>query len=92
MHVGKTVTTDAVYRETLIKELKWRTAGVLAVDMEVSALFTVAKYYHIPAVTLLVVSDTHELVDNGNWHWGGQKLDENRPAILKKYVEFIQTN
>ena len=91
IHISKTVTTDAVFRETITKELNWRSKGVLGVDMEVSALFTVAQYHRIPAVALLIVSDTHELDENGDWHWGGKDLEDKCEIILRKYVDFIQT-
>lgn len=42
--VGGTWTTDAIYRETPGKLKKIKHMGVLSVDMEASALFSVAKY------------------------------------------------
>ena len=38
------VSTDAVYRQTFLKEDEWRTMGAVGVDMETSALFSVGKY------------------------------------------------
>jgi len=56
-HEGKVWSTDAPYRETLGKVLSYRQQGVLAVDMEASALFTVAHYRRIRLAMALIVSD-----------------------------------
>lgn len=54
---GKVWTTDAVFRETKLKVKKLAAQGVLAVDMESSALMTVANFRGIALVSVLVVSD-----------------------------------
>ncbi len=54
---GPIWTTDAPYRETRKKITSFQSRGVLAVDMEMSALMTVAKYRSIKLAGLLVVSD-----------------------------------
>jgi len=58
---GPVWTTDAPYRETAQKVKNYQEAGVLAVEMELSALFTVAAYREVRLTALLVVSD--ELFD-----------------------------
>jgi uridine phosphorylase len=58
---GPVWTTDAPYRETAQKVRHYQEAGVLAVEMELSALFTVAVYRGVRLTALLVVSD--ELFD-----------------------------
>jgi len=59
---GSIWTTDAIYRETPEKIIRFQRAGVLAVDMEMSALMTVAAYRSAALSALLVVSDElHEL-------------------------------
>lgn len=58
---GAVWSTDAPYRETQEKVAKFQSAGALAVDMELSALATVAIYRSIQFAALLVVSD--ELFD-----------------------------
>lgn len=50
-------TTDAVYREHREKIDRYRSAGVLAVDMELSALYTVAAYRNIECGAVLAISD-----------------------------------
>lgn len=54
---GSVWSTDGVYRETIKKFRKFRDAGVLAVDMETSAVFAVAKYRKIEAASAMVMSD-----------------------------------
>ena len=54
---GAIWTTDAIYRETTEKVISYQTEGVLAVEMEISALMTVAIYRSVALAALLVVSD-----------------------------------
>ncbi len=56
-HEGPIWTTDALYRETRGKVARFQDAGVLGVEMELSALWTVAHYRGAEAGGLLVVSD-----------------------------------
>ena len=60
-------TTDAIYRETPKKITWFKKQGAVAVEMEVSALFSVAAYRHVDAAALLVVSDS---LAAGNWDPG----------------------
>ncbi|MBI4764207.1 MAG: nucleoside phosphorylase [Deltaproteobacteria bacterium] len=54
---GPVWTTDAPYRETLDKVKTFQAQGVLGVDMEISAFFTVSAFRGIEAAALLIVSD-----------------------------------
>jgi len=54
---GMVWTTDAPYRETPNKVLAYQQQGVLAVEMEMSALMTLAVYRGVSMAGLLVVSD-----------------------------------
>ncbi|HDZ89532.1 MAG: nucleoside phosphorylase [Deltaproteobacteria bacterium] len=54
---GRLWTTDAIYRETPEKVVGYRKRGVLAVEMEFSALLTVAAFRSVSLAGLLVVSD-----------------------------------
>jgi uridine phosphorylase len=58
---GPVWTTDAVYRETAEKVKNYQNRGILAVEMEMAALMTVAIYRSVSLAGLLVVSD--ELFD-----------------------------
>jgi uridine phosphorylase len=64
---GTVWTTDAPYRETPSKVEQYRQQGVLAVEMEMSALMTLSVYRSVRLAALLVVSD--ELTDL-KWHAG----------------------
>jgi uridine phosphorylase len=57
-HVGKIWTTDAFYRESVDKVLKHLGKGAVCVDMETSALFTLASYRKVKATALHIVSDS----------------------------------
>ena len=66
--VGAVATTDALYRETpsFLDELLDN--GVIAIDMELSALFTVARFRQVKMTGLLYISD---VVDrSGDWTLG----------------------
>jgi len=58
---GRIWSTDAIYRETLDKVRRYQSLGILAVEMEISALMAVALYRSVAMSGLLVVSD--ELFD-----------------------------
>lgn len=55
--LGPVWTTDAPFRETSGKVTRYRDEGVLAVEMEASALMTVASFRRVSFCSLLVVSD-----------------------------------
>jgi uridine phosphorylase len=54
---GPNWTTDAVYMEHKQKIARYRDAGVVTVDMELSAIFTVAAVRGITAAAVIAVSD-----------------------------------
>jgi len=56
-HAGKIWTTDALYRETREKVANFQQQDVLAVEMEISALFSVAQFRRVALGAMLVVSD-----------------------------------
>ncbi|MEN6440972.1 MAG: nucleoside phosphorylase [Syntrophobacter sp.] len=64
IHEGTVWTTDAPFRETVTKVERYQSEGVLAVEMETSALFTVARFRGIDLAVVLVVSD-----DLSNFKW-----------------------
>ena len=87
------VSSDAVYRQTFNKEQMWRDKGAVGVDMETSAVFSVAQYLGLKAVALLMVSDIHPIKpDAPKWEWHMTKdmkyhLAEQGIALAKKLVE-----
>ena len=57
VHHGSVWSTDAPYRETVSDVLSLQKKGVLAVDMEVSALFSAGAFRGMSVGALLIVSD-----------------------------------
>jgi len=58
---GRIWTTDAPYRETAAKVKAYREKGVVGVDMEFSALLTVAAFRRVSLAAVMVVSDILDL-------------------------------
>jgi len=56
-HCGPVWTTDAIMRESSAAVERWSDCNVLGVDMETSALLTLARMFRMRAVSLLVASD-----------------------------------
>jgi len=56
-HEGPVWTTDAVFRELTSKVRRMAAAGILAVDMEASALFTVGAVRGVRVASLFFISD-----------------------------------
>lgn len=54
---GPVWTTDALYRETREKVVRYGNEGILAVDMECSALIQVAAFRRIELAAVMMVSD-----------------------------------
>lgn len=79
-HQGPIWTTDAIFRETPDKVRHYQQKGGMAVDMEVSALFSVAAFRGIQAAAVLVISD--ELFDM-TWRpgFGDKKFIEARQKV-----------
>jgi purine-nucleoside phosphorylase len=80
-------TTDAPYRETEVEIKYFRDKGVLCVDMESSAIFSVCKYYNIKASSVLVVSDL--LLDN-KWRYEFN-LDFFEKSFEKIFYSFLKS-
>jgi uridine phosphorylase len=68
-------TTDAVYRETQEKIDRLGNEGCIAVDMESSALFSVAKHYNKRIAGLLIAGDS---ICGGTWR--PRLPGRNRPS------------
>jgi hypothetical protein len=86
---GAIATTDALYRETeeFIKLLIQK--NVLAVDMEMSALFTVAHHHEKHIGGLLFISDL--IKEDGSWELGllgdyFDKLQEKLAIIVREFI------
>jgi uridine phosphorylase len=95
---GRVWTTDAIYRETKAKVMSFASQGMLAVEMEMSALFTVARFRGVALAGLLVVSDElftltwrHGLHDE---HFRRRRREGLRVALdaLRGYERSCNTN
>jgi len=64
---GTVWSTDGFFRETADLVTHYQGLGVLGVDMEMAALFTVARFRQVPLAGLLVVSDELATL---TWHPG----------------------
>ncbi|NOX33944.1 MAG: nucleoside phosphorylase [Deltaproteobacteria bacterium] len=72
-------TTDAIYRETKNKIKYFRKLGARAVEMECSALFSVAGYRRVSITGLLIVSDS---LASKDW----------KPGFRKKQFKLARKN
>ena len=87
-------TTDAIYRETRSKALYFRDHGATVVDMECSALFSVAAYHGVEIAAVLTVSDV--LILDGDtpvgWEPGFRKsaFRENRKKACHLAIDFAK--
>jgi len=85
-HKGKVWTTDGVYRETPSKIKKVREKGCIAVDMEASALFTIAKFHKKRIAGFFVPSDYVSLKE-----WKQFKPDNDiiKPAMMFRLALYV---
>ncbi len=61
--VGNVLTSDTFYHDDPERWKLWANYGVLAVEMETTALYTLAAKFHVNALSILTVSDcvvTHQ--------------------------------
>lgn len=88
IHEGRIWTTDAPYRETVGKVLTHQRQGVLAVDMEASALFTVAHYRSARLAMALIVSDELSTLKwvHGFREPGFRRTREALPGLILKVI------
>ncbi|EPR37287.1 nucleoside phosphorylase [Desulfococcus multivorans] len=86
---GLVWSTDAIYRETPEKVTEFQARNALAVEMELSALFTAGRYRGIQIGAVLVVSDELTTL---SWK-PGFKLDrfrESRQTLIEAMKDLCQ--
>lgn len=85
---GPIWTTDAPYRELPSTVKKMTTDGLLAVDMEFSALCTVAAFYDIELAAVMLVSD--ELYHQ-NWQPGftGKNFKKKSRVLFEHLINLL---
>ncbi len=87
-HEGAIWTTDAIFRETPDKVKRFRDMGALAVEMELSALFTVSAFLGIALSAMLVVSDD---LSDLSWKPGFKdtRFVENRRILARAVAGYL---
>ena len=90
-YLGSVWSTDGVYMETRSKFRRFRNAGVLAVNMEASAVFAVAKYRNVEAASVQVISD---LLSENGWlqAFEQQTVRENIEKTVKIALEALSVS
>ncbi|XVH31525.1 nucleoside phosphorylase [Haloferacaceae archaeon DSL9] len=83
-HFGATWTTDAVHRETTAEVRRYRREGILTVDMEAAAVFTVANYRGAEAGAVFTISD---YLDPDEWTPRFDDTQEHLEAAFEIAVE-----
>lgn len=78
-HVGNILSTDLFYNDDPELWKQWAAFGVLAVEMEAAALYTLASKFGVRALTMLTVSD--HLVT------GEQTTSEEREKTFTQMME-----
>ena len=88
IHEGTVWTTDAPFRETYAKLEAFQSEGVLSVDMETSALFTVSRFRGADLAVVLVVSDN---LSGLKWihGFGDPAFLESRKKVIKSTLTAI---
>ena len=87
-HEGIVWSTDAIYRETSKKVKFYQEKDILAVEMELSALFTVGNFRNVQIGGILVVSDELSTL---TWQPGfrEQRFKESRKTVVEVIKEII---
>jgi len=81
-HEGFVWSTDAIYRETREKVEYYQERNALAVEMELSALFTVGQFRNIEIGAILVVSDE---LSTFEWQpgFGEESFNRSRSSLCE---------
>lgn len=88
LHQGTIWTTDAPYRETTEKVRRYRMEGVLAVEMEMAAVFAFGKAAKISVGAILIVSD--EVREEG-WQIGffSPQIRSTRKRVIEAFIHHL---
>ena len=89
LHEGRVWSTDAIFMETRDKVRHFQQQGALAVDMEISALFTVGAHRGVEVGGILVVSDELSTL---TWRPGfkDERFDKGRVAACEAVKQICQ--
>jgi len=86
-HKGATWTTDAPYREMKSKVLRYSEEGILSVEMESSAIFSVGMFREVRVGSLLNISD--ELFDDWNPGFHAKEFELSEYKAVEILLEAI---
>jgi len=81
-HKGTSWTTDTFFRQTKEEVELYQKEGVLCVEMEASALFSIASLYNVEMAAIFTISDTH-----ANLEWQPSFEEEKTKAGLTTIFE-----
>ncbi len=86
--LGGVWSTDAPYRETVGKVDEYARRGVLAVDMETTAMMAVATHRKAEFAAVLTISD---LVHGPEWDpaFGTKRLNRARDAVCERAAQVM---
>jgi len=89
-HQGAVWTTDAIYRETEQQVRQFQEKGALAVEMEVSALFSAARFRGVELCSVLVTSD---LLYDMRWQPGfrDSRFKAAREAVRAALIKVLSS-
>jgi nucleoside phosphorylase len=87
VQVGGTWTTDAIFRETALEVRRLAAEGIITVEMEAAALFSVARFRGVQLGAVFAVSD---LVHRESWERGqdGSALANALSRVLPHLIQF----
>jgi uridine phosphorylase len=87
---GDAWTTDAPYRETSEKVVRFRRKGAKVVNMESSAIFALAKYRGVEAASVQIVSD---VVSEKQWNpaFHREVVEKRRGEVLSAMLDAIKS-
>lgn len=77
-------TVDTPYRETVREVRRWRKEGLLTVDMEAAALFSVARFRRARAASVFVISDQ---LDESGWR---PRFHEVREGLIAAFEAVLK--
>ena len=89
-HEGLVWSTDAIYRETPEKVAYYKEKNVLGVEMELSAIYSAARFRNIEAAGILVVSDE---ISTLKWKPGfrDDRFQESGAAAREALIKICQS-
>lgn len=83
------VTTVAVFRQTFEREAKWRSQGLVGVEMEGAGFLATCQFLGVPHYAAFFVSDKHPLSQDEKWAWRTEKFTQIQTKFVCDAVEYF---